>query len=110
MIYVIIFISSVLISSVSQILLKKSAEKQYESKIKEYLNPLVIIAYGLFFASSLVTVFAYRNIPLSLGPILEAVGYIFVAILGYFVLKESMNRKKIVGILLVLAGIFVFNL
>ena len=37
-----VFLGSVLISSVSQILLKKSADKTYDSRIREYLNPLVI--------------------------------------------------------------------
>ena len=50
-----VFLVSVFISSVSQILLKKSADKTYDSKIKEYLNPLVIAAYGMFFCSMLIT-------------------------------------------------------
>ena len=46
--HVFIYIFSVFISSVSQILLKTSANKKYESRIREYLNPRVIIAYGIF--------------------------------------------------------------
>ena len=41
-----ILLFSVFISSVSQILLKKAADRTYESSLKEYLNPLVI---GIFF-------------------------------------------------------------
>lgn len=110
MIYIVVFIASVFMSSVSQILLKKSAGKSYESALREYLNPLVIIAYGLFFGSTLVTVIAYKYVPLSMGPILEATGYIFVTVLGYFILKESVSRKKVLGIILILAGIVVYNL
>ena len=40
---------SVFISSVSQIILKKAADKTYESTLKEYMNPMVIGAYGRFF-------------------------------------------------------------
>lgn len=36
--YIGVFLVSVLIASVSQILLKQSADGQYESKVKEYLN------------------------------------------------------------------------
>ena len=47
--FALIFVAGVFISSVSQILLKKSAEREYPSKIREYLNPLVIIeAVALF--------------------------------------------------------------
>ena len=108
--YIVLFLSAVLISSVSQIMLKKSANKTYESKLKEYMNPWVIIAYGLFFGATLVTVIAYKYIPLSLGPILESAGYFFVTILGMIFLKEKVGKKKALGLFIILAGIIVFNL
>ncbi|MBR5564932.1 MAG: EamA family transporter [Roseburia sp.] len=108
--YIILFLSAVFISSVSQIMLKKSANKTYESKLKEYMNPWVIIAYGLFFGATLVTVIAYKYIPLSLGPILESAGYFFVTILGMIFLKEKVGKKKALGLFIILAGIIVFNL
>ena len=82
----------------------------YENKLQEYLNPKVIIAYGIFFLSSLITVIAYKGVPLSLGPILEASGYIFVSLLGYFVLHEKIGKRKIVGLITILLGIVIFNL
>ena len=105
-----IFVLSVLISSVSQVMLKKSANKTYDSKIKEYLNPLVIIAYVMFFGATLITMYAYKVVPLSFGPILESAGYIFVAVLGYIVLKERLAGKQILGMALILAGIALFSL
>ena len=56
MFYVMIFLISVFISSVSQIILKTSADKEYENKIREYLNLKDIVAYGFFFLSSLMTI------------------------------------------------------
>lgn len=108
--YIFIFLLSVFISAISQVLLKKSTQKKYEKKINEYLNPLVIFAYSLFFLSSLVTVFSYKHVPLSMGPILESTGYIFVSILSYFVLKEKISKRMITGMCLILFGIFIFNL
>ena len=108
--YIILFLGAVFISSVSQIMLKKSADKQYNNKLKEYLNPWVIISYGLFFGATLCTVIAYKYVPLSLGPILESAGYFFVTILGVLFLKEKVGRKKAIGLLLILTGIIVFNL
>ncbi|HCM91341.1 MAG TPA: multidrug ABC transporter [Lachnospiraceae bacterium] len=105
--HVFIYVFSVFISSISQIILKKSADKKYDSKIKEYLNPLVMIAYGIFFLATLVTIYAYKGIPLSLGPILETTGYLWISLLGYFVLKEKIGRRKILGLTVVIVGIFV---
>ena len=105
-----IFIFSVFISSVSQIMLKKSALKSYSSKIQEYFNPLVIVAYGIFFISSLVTMYAYKYVPLSMGPILESLGYIFVTVLGVLVLKERISKRKFLGMVVIISGIIVFSL
>ena len=104
-----VFLCSVLISSISQILLKKSADKTYDSRLKEYLNPLVIIAYGMFFCSMMITMYCYRYVDVSAGPIFESAGYIFVGVLGYIFLKEKFTAKKIIGMLLIMLGIVIFS-
>lgn len=108
--YIFLFVFSVFISSVSQTILKTSAEKKYDNRLQEYLNPKVIIAYGIFFLSSLITVVAYKYVPLSLGPILESCGYIFITLLGYFILHEKVGKKKLIGLLVILMGISIFNM
>ena len=108
--YIFLFVFSVFISSVSQTILKTSAEKKYDNRLQEYLNPKVIIAYGIFFLSSLITVVAYKYVPLSLGPILESCGYIFITLLGYFILHEKVGKKKLIGLMVILMGIGIFNI
>ena len=105
-----IFLGSVLVASISQIMLKKSADRKYDRWIDEYLNFRVIFAYGLFFISSLLTVYAYKFVPLSLGPVLEASGYVFVSVMGYFILKEKIGKRKFLGLVVIIAGIVIFNL
>jgi len=105
--YIAVFLFSVFISSVSQIMLKTSTKTEYQRVIDEYLNPRVIVAYIIFFCSSLLTIFAYKYVPLSMGPILEASGYIFVTVLGYFCLHETIGKKKALGMVCILAGIAV---
>lgn len=105
-----ILLFSVFISSVSQILLKKAANRTYESPLKEYLNPLVIGAYGMFFCSVILTMLALKCVPLSMSPILESTGYIFVSVMGYFFLKEKFTKRKLAGFALILAGVIIFNI
>jgi small multidrug resistance pump len=102
-----LFIGSVFISAVSQILLKYAANRSYASKIREYMNAPVIGAYGMFFLSSLLTLFAYRTVPLTLGPILESTGYLFVVVLSLIFLREKMTVRKIAGNCLIIAGVIV---
>lgn len=108
--YILLFLCSVFISALSQVMLKKSANKNYEKAIYEYLNPYVIIAYGLFFLASLLTVFAYKRVPLSMGPILEATGYIWVSLFSFFLLHEKIGKRKCIGMALIIAGILLFNI
>lgn len=108
--YVIIFLLSVLIASISQILLKKSAMKQYHYKFGDYLNPYVIGAYGLLFLSMTLTVFAYRGVDLKTGPVIEATSYIFIAILSAIFLKEKISNRKKIGLLIIVAGVIISNL
>lgn len=109
MTYYLLFFVSTFISAVSQILLKISANCNYENVIREYLNGKVIFAYGLFFLSSILTFYAYRYVPLSKGVVLETSGYVFVFALGFLCLKESLTKKKIFGVLLIIAGIIIAN-
>lgn len=106
--YIIIFLFSVFISSVSQTILKSSANEKHENVLYDYINIKVILAYTIFFVSSLITVYAYRFVPLSMGVILEASGYIFVAILGYVFLKEKIGKRKLFGLGFILTGIIIF--
>ncbi|MCM1157255.1 MAG: EamA family transporter [Bacteroidales bacterium] len=108
--YIALFIFSVFVSSVSQTMLKSSADRKYDNPVKEYLNPIVITAYAFFFGSTVMTTLAYKYVPLSLGPVIEASGYFFVAALGYIFLKERFSRRKVLGLFVILLGIIVFNI
>lgn len=110
MLYSLIYIFGVIISSIAQILLKKSANVKRESTIKEYLNFQTLFAYAIFFGATLCTLIAYKYVPLSAGPILETTEYIFIAILSYFVLKEKVSRKKFLGLILIIGGVIIFSL
>ncbi|MCR5215700.1 MAG: multidrug ABC transporter [Lachnospiraceae bacterium] len=98
------------ISAISQVMLKKASQKHYESVIQEYCNPLVIFAYGMFFGATILAVLAYRGIPLSMGPVLEATSYIYVTIFGVKIFHEKVNRQKILALVLIVAGIVIYSL
>ncbi len=110
MIYWICLVLSVTIASFSQILLKKSAAKKYDNVIKEYLNPYVIIGYGMMVCSTILTIYAYKGVEYKNGPVIESLGYILIMILSYFFFREPVTKRKVIGNLLILLGIFVFYL
>ena len=80
-----------------------------ESRIKEYLNSLVISAYAIFFLATLCSIYAYKVVPLSMGPILEATSYIYVTIFGVVIFKEKLSARKLIALGLIIAGIAFYS-
>ncbi|MDO4537702.1 MAG: EamA family transporter [Coriobacteriales bacterium] len=110
LIHSLILLGSVLVSAISQVMLKLSANQEHGSAVREYANPLVVGAYALFVVSTLLTVYAYKEVPLSLGPVLEATSYIYVTLFGVFIFKERVSAKKLAALALIVGGICVFAL
>lgn len=106
--YILFLLASVVVASFSQILLKRSAMKHYDSHIKEYLNPYVITGYGMMVISTILTIIAYSRIEYKNGPIVESLGYILIMVLSYLFFKEKITVRKIIGNALILIGIIVF--
>ena len=109
-IFFLIALCSVIIASFSQVLLKMGAGKTYTSKIREYLNFFVITGYGMLFLSMVLTIVAYSHLSYLSVPVVEAVGYVLVPVLSYFIFKEKLSKRKMLGIVFILAGIVVYYL
>lgn len=110
LIYACVLLAGVFISAVSQVMLKKAAQKTYDSWLKEYLNPLVIFAYAMFVITTFLSIIAYKGIPLSMGPILEATSYFYVTFFGVKIFHEKLSRRKVIALILIIGGIIVYSL
>ena len=105
-----LMVFGVVIAALSQIILKKAAMKHYDVWYKQYLNLPVIFAYFIFFVSSLCSVIALKVLPLSLMPVWNSSSYFFVTLFAYLIMKEKPNRKKLIGLGVILVGIVIFSL
>ena len=106
--YSAILIFSVFISAFSQVLLKKSALKTYSSFLREYLNIYVVPAYAIYFLAVFLDLIALRKVPVAFVPVAEASSYVFVLIFGRIFFKENFSKRKILAMILIMAGIVVF--
>ena len=97
--------------NIADILVKKDSQI-FKDNIdgKEYLNFKTICSYSIFFVATLCSVFAYKYLPLSYGPVLGTLEYIFVATLSYIFLKEKIKKKKLIGLFIVLMGVFIYSI
>ncbi len=108
--YVLLFLFGVLISNFAQVILKLSANQQHKNIAAEYLNSKVIGAYAIFFIAAFINVIALKGIYTKEAPILEATGYIFILIMGRIFLKEKITKKKLIGNLIIIIGMIIFNM
>lgn len=105
-----ILVLSVTIASISQIMLKHSANKENASLIEEYVNIEVIMGYILMLISTIMVIFALRYLEYKNAAILNSLGQVMVLFLSWRFLGESLARKKIIGIIMIIFGIYVFYL
>lgn len=99
---------AVLLSSFSQMLLKKSAGKEYKSVIFEYLNPWVISGYFLLAASTICVIFAFKGVDFKNGPVIESLGFPLVMILGRIFYGEKLTKNKLIGMGLIMLGVVIY--
>ena len=97
-------------TAVSQILLKQSSNIKYENKIREYLNFRVILSYGIFFLILLLNTWCYTKVEMRYGPVIDTAAHVFVLLLSRLILKEKFTKGKILGNLIIIAGILIYTL
>ena len=103
-------ILSAFITAFSQIILKKSANKKHKSVFFEYLNPYVLFSYVCYIGVLVLNVFIYTKVDYRFGVVINSMSTVFVMLLSNIILKESITRKRIIGNVIIVCGIFVFML
>ena len=97
-------------SALSQILLKQNSRALRASPLKEYLNWRVILAYLIFGTVLLVNTYAYTNVDLKYGPVLDTFTYVFVLFFSWLVLREKITKGKLIGNLIIVAGVLIYTM
>ncbi len=106
--YACVLLLGVFLGVVSQVMLKKAAMSTWPSRVREYLNPLVIFAYVIFVGTTFLSVLAYRGLPVSLGAVLESTSYLYVTAFGVLIFHEKLTGRRVLALALILGGIAVY--
>ncbi|RKM57840.1 multidrug ABC transporter [Butyrivibrio sp. CB08] len=107
-VFFLLMLLSETIASTSQVLLKKSAIKEYPNIIKEYLNVLVIGGYFLLVLAMVISIYCYSGLGYMGVVVMEPIAYVIVMFMSRVVFKEKFVRSKIIGMVLIVSGIVVF--
>ncbi|KMQ06079.1 EamA family transporter [Bacillus thuringiensis] len=106
--YMLLFIFGIILANYSQILLKKATLQQYDSRIKEYVNPYVIIGYSLFVINAGLNVIAMKGMALKQASALESLSYIIILIFSWYFLGEKITKRKLIGNTIIIVGVIVY--
>ena len=108
--YFLLMFLGTLLTAISQVLLKTSSGKTYKSWIYEYLNWRVILSYSLFVVVLAMNTWAFTKVQMKYGTIIDAFSYVFVMILSVVLLREKISRGRLIGNLIIIAGILIYTL
>lgn len=103
-------IAAVIIASASQVLLKKKASKAPKNFFKKFLNGPVILSYLLLFLSMALNSLALREMDMTVLPCITATSFLWIMVLSAIFLGEKPTRRKVIGIVMILAGVVVSHL
>ncbi|RNC29954.1 MAG: putative 4-amino-4-deoxy-L-arabinose-phosphoundecaprenol flippase subunit ArnE [Candidatus Dichloromethanomonas elyunquensis] len=74
------------------------------------LNLKMILAVACFITSMVIWIFVLRKMELSIAYPMVSLGYIFVMMLSFYFLRETMSLPKLLGTGLIILGVIVLNL
>lgn len=109
MIYLALAFLSFILVGISQILFKIGSGNT-KSAIRMYANVPTITGYGLCFIETICSIYALRGIELKLFYALGSLCYLIVLVLSVVVLKEKLNNYKLFAVILIAAGLAIFNI
>jgi multidrug transporter EmrE-like cation transporter len=108
MIYLVFAFAAIILTGFSQLLLKIGT-RYNKTPLSIYVNPSSIAGYCLFLVVTICGVLALKGLDLKLLYALTSLNYGVTVVLSRVFLHESLDRKKIVAVSIIL-GIIVFNI
>ncbi len=100
----------VILTSVGHLLLKIAASRASASGSRIYTHPVSILGYGIFAVVAFLSIYAMKGLDLKIFFALYSLTYICIPVLAYLVLKESFTRNKVIGVIVITAGVLLFYL
>ncbi len=112
MLYIFLAVTIQLLVALAQVILKMGAIRLDFKKplIYNFKNKYLLISIFLFLLVPILSIITMRVIDFSNFYSFTALSYFFVMLFSWRVLKEDVDRLRVLGNILVIAGVIIFNL
>ena len=98
----------VILTTFGQLFLKQSARLSLVSGKRLKSLSLMALGYCLFLLTIFFSYQLMKLVPMKYFTVVMSVNYIAVMFAAHFFIKEPLERKKVIGTVLVAVGIFIF--
>jgi drug/metabolite transporter (DMT)-like permease len=105
--YIITIILNSFFIVIAQMFLKTGMNKEQMLSIKIFFNPKIIIGLIIYVIATLIWLYLLPKVVFSIAYPLNSVAYIFSMFMSYFLLGETITITKIIGTLIIIAGIII---
>ncbi len=105
-------LTSVTINSLAQIVYKKGLKNAFkEINLREIIRtmtrPLIIVGLLMYATSALLWIIVLSKADVSYAYPFLSLGYVLVTFLSYVLLKEKVNKLRIVGVCVIIIGVII---
>ena len=101
--YYILLVIMTFLGAVASLFLKKaSSSKSILDLIK---NKNIYIGGFLYLSSAILNIYLLKFLDYSVVLPMTSITYIWTMILSYFILKEKISKKKIIGVISIILGV-----
>ena len=92
-----------------QLLFKAGADRSSDI-LRQFLDPLTIIAFAVYAVSAMLYAASLRKLPLSVAFPSVALSYVAVAFASHLLWHEPLGWPRLSGIALIVTGVVLLNL
>ncbi|WP_370456017.1 EamA family transporter [Planomicrobium sp. YIM 101495] len=103
---VLLLITMTWLGALGGFFLKKVSEFSFETERRAVIIRL-LLGVGLYGLGAILNIIALQYLPYTTVFPLTAITYIWTMLLSFWLLKERIGMRKIIGVLLILSGAFV---
>lgn len=99
---------AILITAFSHLLLKSGINRS-DTYLKSFFHLRTLAAYFFLGTASLLVVFAMKEIELGKVTVIASINYVLILLLSKAFLKEPINTRQLLGVLIIITGIAIYN-